>query len=382
LPKGIRWISRFPLIGPFISFPSEVVRTMKNSLSTIQRDLKSDNPQLREMAKQRAVGMVSSFALVPALSQISKAIFGVSDEEEKDLRQFLPSWSENSQLFHLGKDGKGNYDAVDLSFLDARGIISKPLMGLLREGDVGERVDRAVGELVTPLGEDLLFGRIGSVIRNKTPDGREVYNEQAELSQKATAVSQYLGQVIVPGTFMQMDRIRRGAIGEVSAGGKPYDPILETAALGGLRISGVDTAQSFGFRNADMERAMTKAEQGILKTAMTRGTATPGEIDAAYQSYNRQRRKIVNQWHELAMSAIRLGVPEDEVRRAVVTATGKRDGVAVLGGVFQPYFPSENALQTISTRPDGEARVQQLVTLYRQAQEQEAANAPYAADQE
>lgn len=377
LPKAIKWISRVPLIGPFISFPSEVVRTLKNSLVTVARDLRSDNPQLQEMAKQRAVGMVSSFALVPALAAMSRAWQGISAEEEEDLRQFLPSWSENSQLFHLGKDGAGNYDTVDLSFLDSRSIIAKPLMGLLRGGDVEDRVTRAAQELVTPLGEDLLFGRLLSVWRNRTPDGRQVFNEQAELAEKAKQIGAYLGQVVTPGTIQQLDRIRRGVAKEVSQGGKPYDAMLETAALFGLRISGADTAQSFGYRNADMERAMNEAERGILSVAMRRGTVTPGQIDTAYQSYNRQRKRLIQQWHELAMAAIRLGVPEGEVRRAVVTATGATDGVAVLGGVFRPYFPSDNALTTIATRPDGPARVQQLLTLFREAQEKEAADAPY-----
>ena len=157
----------------------------------------------------------------------------MSADEEDDLREFQPPWSQNSQLLHLGKDGEGNYDTVDLSFLDARGIIAKPILAMLRSGDVGERVDQAATELVAPLGEDLLFGRVLSAWRNQTPDGRPVYNEQADLATKTQQLAQYMGMPLVPGTFQQLDRIRAGVAGEVSKGGKPYDALLETAALFG-----------------------------------------------------------------------------------------------------------------------------------------------------
>lgn len=373
LPRAVRKVGQFPLIGPFVSFPAEVIRTMKNSLVTIARDSQSENPHLREMAQQRAVGLVSSMTLVPALSAISKAIIGVSEEEEEDLRKFQPPWSENSQLFYLGKDGDGNYDLVDLSFLDARNIISKPILGALRDGDISDRVDRAVNEITSPLGEDLLFGRLMSVWRNKTEDGRDVYNEQADIATKAKEIGLYLGQVVTPGTVSQLDRIRRGVGGEVSRGGKPYDAILESAAMFGLRISSTDVKQAFQFRNADMERATTDAESGILSVAQRRGTVTPGEIDSAYRVFNARRRRLLHEWHGLAMSAIRLGADQGEVAGAVQRSAGKRDAQAVLADVFVPYLPSESALAAIATRPNGVERVQQLVGLFRDASERIAA---------
>lgn len=373
LPRAVRKIGQFPLIAPFISFPSEVIRTLKNTLVTVARDSQSENPHIREMAQQRAVGLISSMTLVPALSAISKAVVGISEEEEEDVRKFQPAWSENSQLLHLGKDGEGNYDLVDLSFLDARNIIAKPILGALRDGDVSSRVDRAVNEITSPLGEDLLFGRLMSVWRNKTEDGRDVYNEQADFTTKAKDIGLYLGQVVTPGTVSQLDRIRRGVAGEVSRGGKPYDAILETAALFGLRISSTDVKQAFQFRNADMERATADAESGILSVAQRRGSVTPGEIDSAYRVYNARRRRLLHEWNGLAMAAIRSGADSGEVAAAVQRAAGKRDAQAVLSDVFVPYLPSENALQAIATRPQGVERVQQLVSLYREAAEREEA---------
>jgi hypothetical protein len=89
--------------------------------------------------------------------------------------------------------------------------------------------------------------------------------------------------------------------------------------------------------------------------------------------FNQQRERIVREWHESAMAAIRLGVPEQEVRRVIKDAAGLEDAKAILSGVATPYRPSPEAIQTIATRPDGRARVQQMVQLFRQAREEQQA---------
>jgi hypothetical protein len=51
---------------------------------------------------------------------------------------------------------------------------------------------------------------------------------------------------------------------------------------------------------------------------------------------------------------------------------GERDAAMILGGRYLPYLPSEGTLKTIASRPNGAARVQQLIGLYREAIEQQA----------
>jgi hypothetical protein len=369
LPKGVRKISQFPLAAPFISFPAESLRTLKNTVTTIGRELKSANPAVREMGMQRAVGLTASFAVVPAIATISKAVVGITPEEEDDLRKFQPPWSQNAQFLYLGKDGSGNYDLLDLSFLDARSIISKPLMAALRSDDLPERFDNAAKELITPFGEDLFFGRVLSVLRNKTLDGRTIFNEEAPEGEKAAEIGFYLGQPLVPGTVPQLDRIRRGLAGEVSRGGKVYDAQLEAAATLGLRVSSTDTKQSFTYRNLDFIAAMRSAERGIIEVANSRGTVTPGQLAHAYDSYNRQRAKLAQEWHEMAMSAIRLGVPQNEVAQTLRTFAGDDKARMILSGRYVPYRPSEETLRTIITRPDGRARAMQMIQLYREMSE-------------
>lgn len=369
LSKGVRKVSQFPLAAPFISFPAESIRTLKNTLTTIGRELKSDNPVVREMGKQRAVGLTASFAVVPAISMISKAIVGITPEEEDDLRKFQPPWSQAAQFLYLGKDGNGNYDLLDLSFLDARSIISKPLLAFLHSDDLPERFDNAVSELTSPLGEDLFFGRVLSVMRNRDADGRPIYNEEMPEADKAARVSFYLGQPLVPGTIPQLDRIRKGMAGEVSRGGKVYDAQLEAAATLGLRVSSTDVRQSFSFRSADFTAAMRAAERGITEVATSRGTITPGQLAGAYETYNRQRAKLTQQWHEMAMSAIRLGVPQHEVIPVLRMFAGDEKTKMILSGRYRPYRPSEEMLRTIMARPNGRARAIQMVQLHRQMNE-------------
>jgi hypothetical protein len=110
-----------------------------------------------------------------------------------------------------------------------------------------------------------------------------------------------------------------------------------------------------------------------MSFAQRRGSVTPGEIDPARRVYNARRRRLLREWHGLAMGAIRLGADQGEVAGAVQRAAGKQDAQAMLADVFVPYLPSESAMKAFSTRLDGPDRVQQLLSLYRESTEREEA---------
>jgi len=62
-----------------------------------------------------------------------------------------------------------------------------------------------------------------------------------------------------------------------------------------------------------------------------------------------------------------------EVRREVVMLAGKQATMMILGGRYLLYLPSEATLETIATQPNGVARVQQMISLFREAMDQATA---------
>lgn len=369
IPQAVRGVSRTPFIGPFVSFSAESIRTLKNTATTITAELASDNAQLREMGKQRAVGVISSLLIPTSLSLISRAIWGIDPDEDDKLRLFQAPWSENSQSIYLGPGKDGVYETFDLSFMDPRAQLIKAAVGGLRSGDATERIDRATAELLAPLGEDLFFGKVVSAWRNLNPDGSQVYNPEASLKQKTKELTEHFGRVLQPGTIHQFERLRKSLAGEVSRGGKVYDPVLEAAALLGFRSSATDVRQSLGFKNRDFGRRLRNADDVFTSVLWRRGTVTPGELDEAYQQANVSRQYVLSKWHETAMAAVRLGVPVGEVASAIDEAVGRDKTKMIMAGVYRPYRPSNNAVEQLYQRSDGPDRVDHLVKLIREAEQ-------------
>lgn len=371
LPRAVKAFSKFPLMGPFVSFHSEVIRCLKNNVVTIAKEMTSGNAELRKLAVLRTVGLIGSLYWTRAVSDISKAVVGITDQEDEDLRQFQPPWSQNSQFLYTGKNADGTYDGLDLSSFDARAYLSKVVTGLLRPGDVGERFERGLAELVDPLGEDLAFSKVADVMRNSTRDGRKIYNEADTDTAKTMKMGWHVGAVMIPGTFHQFGRIMKGAAGVVGPSGRKYDTAMEVISLFGFRSSSVDPKQAFGFRSRDYNEDVRWAESGINSRLTGAGTTRPGQIDRDYRVFNAQRKKFIQKWHEAAMAAIRLGVPQQEVVNTLVETAGRKTAQMVMAGKYIPYVPSKETVNRAFTRPNGPDRVNQMRGLIRQAVEEE-----------
>ncbi|MCP4587640.1 LPD5 domain-containing protein, partial [Pseudoalteromonas sp.] len=113
--KAGAWLSRFPLAGTFVSFPAEVIRTTGNMMKLAASEIKSDNPKIRKMGAKRIVGMSLASGGMFALSALSAAMFGVTDDEEEALRDLAPPWQKNSTFIYAGRDSDNNLRYFDMS---------------------------------------------------------------------------------------------------------------------------------------------------------------------------------------------------------------------------------------------------------------------------
>lgn len=355
---AVKALKKVPFIAPFISFTSEVIRNSINLVRLARNEIRegkrTGNKELERNGKNRIIGMMAGWGGTFALTALSRALAGVTPEEEDDLRRLLPEWQKNSQLIFLGKSN-GKIQFMDASFSDPSNYLKRPVIAMMTalwEDDktfnerVGNGVSEAVMELAKPfLSEQLFSGAIMDVARNKDASGREIVNWQDTPFNIAKGITGHIGSVFLPGTADTIGRIYKGATGVVSDSGRSYNPWTESIAALGVRPSEVDVRQALGFRSRAFMQSYRDAASLFSRPFLSQGTKSAGDIESGYERANDAYQSVMENFRQTYIGAIRLGVPANEVR-SILKANGISDEVLsmIQSGRIQPYKASKQAI--------------------------------------
>lgn len=339
VPRGIKLLRRFPLVGTFVSFPAEVIRTIGNTMSLATKEIRSANPQIRAIGSQRIAGMIVAATATAGATATSRFIQGMTKDDDEDAREFVPPWSKNSDILWLGEKD-GNRLWIDLSYTDPYSYIKAPLQAFLRGDTWEDKIVEASLEAFEPfLGEEILSGAITDIARNKTETGGRVYNPESSWNAIALDVIQHMGESFTPGTVSSLNRIQKGLRGVVEPYGKTYNPKIEAmATFTGHRINSLDVSQGLSFKARGFTKGMRDATQILTGVLKNKGAVSEGEIIRAYGGMEISRKKIFSQMQNATSAARALGMSENEVLRLL-----KDNGLsasmawAVLNGLYQPY---------------------------------------------
>ena len=130
VPEGFQQLRGLPF-GNFYSFFAERWRNSYHSLMQGVKEVNSGNAELIERGYQRLASHIAvGYAGGKGVNEFSKYAFGISDEEEKAIKDVaLPWWSKNSTLGYQ-RDKNGNIQWVDLSFTDPQA----PIIDVFKNG--------------------------------------------------------------------------------------------------------------------------------------------------------------------------------------------------------------------------------------------------------
>ncbi len=82
----------------------------------------------------RAAGMAFTLGAVPTMFvEGAKALYDVTEDEIKALRQFVPDWSKNSTLIPSRNSDTGELEYMDFSHSNAYDLMSRPFRTLSNE---------------------------------------------------------------------------------------------------------------------------------------------------------------------------------------------------------------------------------------------------------
>jgi hypothetical protein len=353
VPEAVKQLRRAPFIGSFVSFPAEVIRTRYKAMQLAVEELK--DPVRRGIGATRLAGQLSTLAAPYAITAAARFLLGITDDDDEDLRQFMPPWEKNSDILWLSNE-PGNPKYIDLSWTFPSSTLRKPGHALLREGP-----EEALAEAGAPFfSEDILTSKVLDVARNKTGStGRQVYNPSDSTVAKVGSSSAHVGGAMMPGTLESANRIYKGATGHVDPSGRSYDASTEAlAASTGFRVRSLNLEESLGFRARGFGKQQTDTRRIFTTVFNSRGTVTQSEVEAAYTRMEAARQEQFEEMHRAVLAAVRLGVPEENVQQILVdNDIGQAEAARIVAGTYVPYQPSKQMIAEVERLPGGEGRL-------------------------
>lgn len=378
--------SRLLPIGNFMSFPSEMIRTTtgiaEQGLSELRhsrptrgpnitptvteiledgttRVVKNDNPMYSTGIK-RLSGMATTLTVVPAtVVEGAKALYDVSEDEIKALRQFVPEWSKNSTIVPI-RDEDGELRYIDFSHSNAYDVIARPFRTLLNNvlagqesGDILLRgftngVMEASGELMNPfISESIWTAAMSDIfVRNgRTDDGRLLYTDQTPVGDKLAIQFLHLGEALAP-SYRQFQRLGQAAFGVPTKRGDELNIGPELAGFMGLRPIKIDPLKSMGFKIAEYQTGIRNARREFTGGAfglLRGGTIKPNDVIERFYKSNQARFNVQKEMFKNLDAAEILGIEKNDLRQTFKERQLGSDAFRKLNeGIFDPYFPSKD----------------------------------------
>ena len=209
VPKAIKNLGG-TVFGDFVSFPAEVIRVSKNLAKYTYDDLLSGDPALQQMAAKRLAGMTVVGMGGDMVSDLSRNMAGITDEQEAAINTIVQPWEYNQDRIYLSGiyEDRNNHKGVDylnLGPIDpfaylksmSRGVHSALLEGL-DQNEANERLDEiAFKTLNSSLGPFLAPSMITDTLMTS-------YNKIKQDGLSYEAVGDPLIELFTPGAWNQI----------------------------------------------------------------------------------------------------------------------------------------------------------------------------------
>ena len=343
-----------PIVGPFMSFAYESIRTQVNNLKYAKKEIQQGNLAygLGRIAGQM---LVASPLVGYVVAAISEGIGEVSDEEQKDLRTLLPFFEQDNTIY-FQRDGDGKVKYINLSYLIPYSNTSDVMMSMLgmngpqSEGDVVKKIASSAFSVLDPfISETMLMQSLVDIERNQDQYGNQVYNPEQDGAKIAADCMSRFAWNLTPGTIERAwKRWRFAAQGKAipSSGEIPKltDELFSEAT--GIKTRNVDYNQSLFYAGLNNKERLSNASSIFNRVAGSKGEVTSESMISAYEEANESRYRIFRDIYRQASAARLSGMSNSQIAKAYAPSKmSKADIGSILKGTYRPFVPSSNILK-------------------------------------
>ena len=351
VPKAIKSLRAAP-IGNFVAFPAEMVRNSYNLAKNAWKDMSGKTAQelrdagfkgeinekaIRNIGYQRLAGMTVAALAGDAAVDLTKEIFGITDEQEAMLQKTLAPWEQGTNKIFLSpiqrnKKGDIEVEYMNLGPIDPYAYIKNPVKMVINaainnedynETELNDMYTKAIQDVVAPFtNPSMAFASALEAYRGKGA----VADESA-----LAPITRVLLSTFTPGTvdfFVKRknfldSREQRGEGQEVNQYGFGINPgEVDFRAFLGIRRQKANLSDSFSFTTNQPIRDMRRAKSRFTNKIRDYSVSDPNEIYDAYAESQENKLKHAQRLRGIVKAYRKLGMDEADMYTSLT-----KDGV-------------------------------------------------------
>jgi hypothetical protein len=393
VPEVIKSLRRIPVMGNFMAFPAEIIRTSGNIVNRSVREMgfkatdelvaamgeeqaKAFARQIRGIGAERLTGYISMATVAPgAMRNAAHDVLGITEAEEDLLEQNKPYWSEGNTMMYLEKpDADLNAEAVDLSYMLPYEFMLAPARAAMEvyrnKGAVGANDAEKLGfaamaafkKFAEPFASEAMATErlVDVTLRDgKTQTGAEIYEPGEMWGDKLSKSINHVAGAFIPGIVEQAYTVKGGEITEgrinraftdtPSKSGDEYSVAEEAGTmLTGLRPMKVNIGRSLGYDGGAYSADRSSAVQIFTKVADD-NDATAEDVMAAYVKANDAKRRHQSLLKNKIDTAMDAGFTRAQIYMSLKNSGVSRKEIRnIIGNRFEPIKISRNLIREVS----------------------------------
>ena len=341
VPYITQEVRNFPFLGNFVSFASEMLRSIPQNLLYIRREINFVHPDkafqeaIRYMGWRRLLGLSTVMGAPYAVTAMAKKGTGITDEKmDAYQRSVAPPWGKTGTIPISAQDEEGRFWINNLNTVFPHYMFNAAIDDLFKartEEELWTRVrkrifgESLIGQDRDPGFIDHMFGPftdipiylevIGEVARNKKRSGGEIWKPGYDNFDDIISKSlEHIFKGFRPTTLKQLEDTMKALNRERGPDGRPLNVKQQLAKwLAGFSTSVVDPKQSYGYKMYDMSQMMGDPASGF-KNTMLKDTNPTKQL--SFDSYKKEligRFKAMKELKIMVDDFMTLGLTEDDI---------------------------------------------------------------------
>jgi hypothetical protein len=350
VPRVVKALRLQPIFGNFISWPSEMLRIIPNTLRYAAEDLKT--PGMRKYGFERLVGVLAATTATVAITRLGMWATGFNDRKMDALRRFVAPYQKNATLMPTGADGK-DVGYVDISYTDPYEVFKGPALAAASGKDPEESIANAILDfLESYIGPSILANSIVSALSGRTPQGRTIVNPQDTRLDQTLDRASYLLRQNEPATVSQFRRIYYALTGQpdttVSKYGRIYKPSEELSALFGIRPQSINVSKALESKASRFNTDMADVGRIFTETYGAVGNVPESRVREQFEKMQNRRRVMFDEANKDFHAAMLLGLSRSEAIAAMrAGGMGVDNASAIANNKYRDYKISKSLTKSM-----------------------------------